>query len=687
MRRSWSRPKAGTAALLTVPLLLAAGLGAGPASADSQDGSPARSQAAPQSARVPLPGTVPGWTAQAADQGQVATSAAVTARVYLAGKDPAGLAALARAVSDPASPAHGHFLSAAETARRFGATAGQVAAVRSWLAGAGFTVTETGPHYLSVRGDAAAVQRAFATRLHAYRKDGRTYTAPAAAATAPAAVASAVLAVTGLDTSPHRAVHGSRRDVLPPPSAAYVNSGPFSAYFGANPATDYPPAYGRTQPYVIKGFDATQLRRAYGAAGTGLTGKGVRIAVVDAYDSPTIGSDIAAYAAAHGDAPYRQGQLTRVDPAEWTDTVAASDTFPGGCGAAGWYGEQSLDIEAAHGVAPDADLVYVGGASCQDSDLTDALDKVVDGRLADIVSDSWSDLESATDPSIDAVYDQTFMRGAAEGIGFYFSSGDDGDEVAASGSKTVGSPVALPWVTAVGGTSLALDSKGDYSFETGWGTASSPLGRDGRSWGRLPGSFLGGAGGGTSARVPEPSFQDPVVPAALSGANGGRNRVVPDVAVAADSGTGFLVGQTQTWPDGTTRYGEFRVGGTSVACPVFAAIEALAQQAQGSPLGFADPVIYQRYNTPAFHDVTDTPAGAATGLAQVRVDFHDGVDDTYGLDVSLRTMGHDSSLHAVKGYDDVTGVGSPAPGYLASFAKGFKGFPAMSGPGGYVAIG
>ena len=691
MRRSWSRSKAGTAALLSFPLLLAGAFGAGPALADASAGASAdagpAARSASQADRVPLPGTVPGWTAQAADQGLVATSAAVTARVYLAGENPAGLAALARAVSDPASAQYGRFLSPAETARRFGAGAGQVSAVRAWLTASGFTVTEANPHYLSVRGNAAAVQRAFATRLHAYRKDGRTYTAPAAAATAPAALAAAVLAVTGLDTAPHRAVHGSRRavpggrrDLLPAPTAAYANSGPFSPYFGATPATGLPPAYGRTQPYVVKGFDGTQLRRAYGADGTGLTGKGVTVAVVDAYDSPTLGSDVATYAAAHGDAPYRQGQLTRVDPAVWTDTVAPSPAFPGGCGAAGWYGEQSLDVEAVHGVAPDANIVYVGGASCADSDLTDALDRVVDGRLADIVSDSWSDLESATDSSIDAVYDQTFMRGAVEGIGFYFSSGDDGDEVAASGSKTVGSPVSLPWVTAVGGTSLALDRKGGYGFETGWGTDSAPLGQDGESWGSLPGSFLGGAGGGTSARVPEPFYQYPVVPSALVHANGGRNRVVPDVAAVADSGTGFLVGQTQTWPDGSVRYGEFRVGGTSVACPVFAAIQALAQQAKGTPLGFADPEIYARYNTPAFHDVTDAPLGARTRLAQVRVDFHDGVDDVYGQDVSLRTMGHDSSLHAVKGYDDITGVGSPAPGYLASFAKGFPGFASAAGP-------
>ncbi|WP_042436915.1 S53 family peptidase [Streptacidiphilus albus] len=667
MRRSWSRPKVGTAALLTVPLLLAAGAAGLPARAESL------------SARVALPGTVPGWTAQAADQGEAASAAPITARVYLAGRDRAGLTRLAQTVSDPASPSYGHYLTAAQVTRRFGATRKQQAAVRTWLAGSGFRVVGSNAHYLTVRGDADAVQRAFAVRLHSYRKGGHTYLAPAAEASAPASVAADVLTVTGLDTAPHLAAHGSRRDVLPAPTPAFVNSGPFSGYFGARPATGLPPAYGRVQPYVVKGLDAKQLRHAYGADATGLTGADVTVAIVDAYDSPTLGPDTATYAAAHGDAPYRATQLTRVDPAVWTDTVDPSDKFPGGCGASGWYGEQTLDVEAVHGVAPDADLVYVGASSCQDADLMDALNKVVDGRLADIVSDSWGDTESATDSSMDAAYDQTFMRGAVEGIGFYFSSGDDGDNLAASGTRTVGSPVSLPWVTAVGGTSLALDKNGAYRFETGWGTDSSPLSADGRSWGPLPGTFLGGGGGGTSSRVPEPVYQYPVVPNALAEANGGRKRVVPDVAAVADSGTGFLVGQTQTWPDGSTRYGEFREGGTSVACPVFAAIQALAQQALGLPLGFANPAVYERYGTAAFHDVTDHPLGAATQLAQVRADYHDGVDPAYGIDTSLRTMGHDSSLRATQGFDDVTGVGSPAPGYLASYRPGFTGFQGRGG--------
>ena len=660
MRRSWSRPKAGTAALLTVPLLLSG----------AAFGSQADARTRP--VRVPLPGSVPAWTAQAADQG-VAADAAVSARVYLAGQDPDGLAALAGAVSDPASPLHGRYLTATQVERRFGPSPAQLAAVRGWLSSSGFRVVDGNSHYLTVSGSAAAVQRAFATPLHSYRKGGHVYTAPTAEVTVPAAVASAVLAVTGLDSAPRQVQHGSlqRRDVLPGPDDAYANSGPFSGYFGGNLATGLPKAYGAAQPYAVKGFTGTQLRRAYGAEASKLTGAGQTVAVVDAYDSPTIGTDASTYAAAHGDAPYRTGQLTRVDPAVFTDTVGKSDKFPGGCGASGWYGEQSLDIEAVHGVAPAADIVYVGAASCQDRDLLDALNRVVDQHLADIVSNSWADLESDSDAGSDAVYDQVFMRGAVEGIGFYFSSGDYGDEQSHSGTKQVNSPSALPWVTAVGGTSLALDKNGDYRFETGWGTAQAGLSAGGKSWGRLPGVFTAGGGGGTSSRVDEPAYQVNTVPAALAGANGGgRHRVVPDVAAVADSGTGFLIGMSQTWPDGTVRYGEFREGGTSLACPVFAAIQALAQEAQGTPLGFANPEIYERYGSSDFHDVTDHPLGADTELAQVRVDYQDGVDDANGLTTTLRTMGHDSSLHAVKGYDDVTGVGSPAPGYLRSFQQG-----------------
>lgn len=609
------------------------------------------------SGRAALTGTKPAWATGAADQGATANTNKVNARVYLAGRDAKGLAAYAAAVSDPKSDSYGKYLSPAQTQQRFGATKAQVAAVTSWLKSAGLTVTGANEHYISVSGDVAAAEKAFGTKLHNFSKGGRTYRAPVTTASAPGALADAVLTVTGLDNAPHKATH---QDTLPGPGPAFKNSGPFSTYYGSKTATTLPDAYGTKIPYAVHGYTGKQLRAAYGAGR--YTGKGVTVAITDAFASPTMAKDAQQYALRNGDKSYKHNQYSEVRPAAFNSTEA--------CDAAGWYGEESLDVEAVHAVAPDADIVYVAGASCNDPDLLDALNKVVDSHLADIVSNSWGDVESNETPDIAAAYDQTFKLGAVEGIGFYFSSGDDGDEAAKSGKKQVGTPANSAWATAVGGTSLAVGKGDKYQFETGWGTLKSSLSADGKSWTNFPGAFTSGAGGGTSSSVKQPFYQHGIVPDALAKANGAdRMRTVPDIAAVADPNTGFLVGQTQTFPDKSVKYDEYRIGGTSLAAPVIAGVQALAQQARNFPIGFANPSIYARYGSPLFHDVTDHPLGKSRELAVARVDFANGVDASKGLLTSVRTLGHDSSLSATRGYDDVTGVGTPAPGYVASFAS------------------
>ncbi|MGW9023281.1 S53 family peptidase [Streptomyces sp. NPDC055722] len=606
--------------------------------------------------RDALAGTKPAWATAKADKGATSNSAQVSARVYLAGRNAAGLAAYAKAVSDPASPLYGKYLSAKQTQQRFGATKAQVAAVTSWLKAAGLQVTAVTQHYVAVTGDVAAAERAFGTQLHNYAKGSKTYRAPSKAATAPESLNGAVLTVTGLDNAPHVARHD---DQLPPPSAVFKNSGPFSSYYGSNIATTLPDAYGTKIPYAVKGYTGKQLRAAYGA-GT-RTGKGVRVAITDAYASPTIAFDAATYANKHGDAAWSTGQLNQVLPKSYKKTKD--------CDAAGWYGEESLDVEAVHAVAPNANVTYVGAASCLDDDLLDSLGKIVDNHLADIVSNSWGDIEGNQTPDLAAAYDQVFQLGAVEGIGFYFSSGDDGDQVANTGTKQVDTPANSAWVTAVGGTSLAVGRDNQYLWETGWGTEKATLSADGKSWTNFPGAFTSGAGGGTSKTVAEPFYQKGVVPDALAKANSADgNRVVPDIAAIADPNTGFKVGQTQTFPDGSQQYSEYRIGGTSLAAPVIAAVQALAQEARGGKaIGFANPTIYAKYGSKLYHDVVDEPTG--TDLAVARVDFVNGFDASGGLAVSVRSLGKDSSLSAVKGYDDVTGVGSPAPGYVESYGR------------------
>ncbi|MFJ4929911.1 protease pro-enzyme activation domain-containing protein [Streptomyces sp. NPDC088736] len=645
MRSNRAAVRAGVSMAATLPLLagaLALGIPA--------------AHAATGPSRHTLAGTKPAWATAKADKGAASDSSQVSARVYFAGRDAAGLAAYAKAVADPASASYGKYLTAAQTQARFGATKAQVTAVTSWLKSAGLKVTGTTQHYVSVTGDVAAAEKAFGTQLHNYTKGSRTYRAPAGSASVPAALNGAVLTVTGLDNAPHKATHN---DTLPPPDAVFRNAGPFSSYYGSKTASTLPSAYGKKIPYAVQGYTGRQLRAAYGAGKQ--TGKGVRVAITDAYASPTIAFDAASYAKKHGDAKYSTSQLRQVLPGTYTKTEE--------CGAAGWYGEETLDVEAVHAVAPGANITYVGAASCYDDDLLDSLSKIVDGHLADIVSNSWGDIEANQTPDLAAAYDQVFQFGAVEGIGFYFSSGDNGDEVANTGTKQVDTPANSAWVTAVGGTSLAVGKNDKYLFETGWGTEKASLAADGKSWTGFPGAFTSGAGGGTSKTVAQPFYQKGVVPNALAKADGTTPmRTVPDISAIADPNTGFRVGQTQTFPDGSQQYSEYRIGGTSLAAPVIAAVQALAQEARGGKaIGFANPSIYAKYGSKAYHDVTDNPTGS--GLAVARVDFANSFDASEGLLTSVRSLGKDSSLSAVKGYDDVTGVGSPAPGYVSSFRR------------------
>jgi subtilase family serine protease len=59
------------------------------------------------------------------------------------------------------------------------------------------------------------------------------------------------------------------------------------------------------------------------------------------------------------------------------------------CDPQGWYGKESLDVEAVHAMAPEAHVLYVGGEDCFDENLIEAVNKLVDGNLAQIVTNSY----------------------------------------------------------------------------------------------------------------------------------------------------------------------------------------------------------------------------------------------------------------------------------------------------------
>ena len=723
----------------------------------------------PNNVRVTLAGTRTGLaTAKALQKAAPALPARITASVYLADRDAAGLTAFAKAVSTPGTAQYHHYLTAAQAKALYAPTAAEAHSVESWASGSGLRVGAVssgfGAH-VQVTGTASAIAHAFGVKFGSYKvgvkKLAQKFWAPEEAASVPASIRGDVLTVTGLDSARHQATPG---EALPPPgqnyfvapwSSAYyaqkVAAGPFGTVAGTT--TKIPTVNGQAQPWTNTGYTPAQVRGAYNVGQSGETGKGVTVAIIDAYTPATLGSDASEYAQwAAGqpggnpalDKPFANGQFKEV---QHPGATTYDDTSAAECGAAGWYGESTLDVESVHGMAPDANVTYVGATDCTDAGLGDAVAYVVNNHAASIVTDSWG--EPFDESSLVSVYDQLFQAGAAEGIGFFFSAGDNGYEDPNYEDPTdqveVDYPDSSPWVTSVGGTSLAIGKHDNYEGETSWGTFLDPLtvNSNGKSsWTFAPtdtrdellnGDYDGSSGGGVSTAYAQPWYQKGVVPTSLAETevtstpitfNTGTTtfgtitlaynesltrasspmRVTPDVSALADPSTGVAVGETLFGPDnaqgvpGPEKFYISRIGGTSVASPIFAGIEADAQQAAGQPIGFANPAIYglDARNRGAFHNVVDNPGGAT--FYEVRSNYTDPDNETLPLVTYLRTLGADgftgrnvtfpavpagalgtgspalpsvtvnleSRLQANGGYSDATGVGSP-DNYIRDF--------------------
>jgi subtilase family serine protease len=613
-----------------------------------------RADAAPP-ARATLPGSAPSWANAHNRVGSVDPNGDVGFRVYLRWNDAAGATALARAVSDPHSSSYGKFLTPAQFRSRFAPTQAQVGAVQSWLRSQGFSVqyTPQNHHYVSAEGTVAQAAAAFGVSFGMYKVNGLTVRSPSSNVSVPSSLSGVVAGVVGLDDSA-RFVHTDSISGDAPPSPAFVNAPPCSTYWGEKHATGLPNPYGAgALPFVPCGYTPRQVKGAYGISGG--DGAGQTVAIIDAYASPTIAADVNQWSTNRGLPTLKPNQLTQV-VAPGTYRVPQNPRQD----PQGWYSEETLDIEAVHGMAPAANIVYVGAPNNY-RDLDAALNTVVDRHLASIVTNSYGYPTELLPPGYIKPVEDTIVQGVIEGIGIYFSSGDNSDESLVVGYTTADWPASSPFVTAVGGTSLAVGASNNYLFETGWGTKRSIF--NGTTWKPAPpGTWLYGAGGGVSRIFAEPSYQQGVVPASVFTAQGRAGRAVPDIGAVGDPNTGYLIGFTQTFPDGTAKYSEYRIGGTSLSSPLIAGIMALANQAAGRTLGFVNPVLYAKAGSAAYHDVVSP----SSTVAAVRNDYVNQVDASDGITTSLRTMNQTLSLQTTPGWDDVTGVGTPTSAFLSA---------------------
>lgn len=604
-------------------------------------------RAAP-AAKAVLSGSSPRWATAQNLVSSTDSSTDVGFRVYLGWTDEAGAAALAAAVSDPANAAYGHYLSPAQFRKQFAPPAANVAQVQNWLRSQGFTLTYTpqNGHYVSAEGTVAQLQAAFSVTFNNYLVHGQVVRAPSSDVSIPASLANIVQAVIGLDESYQFVQTDHRVDANAPPSAGFRNAPPLSAYW-AEQLSSYAFPSGFTAvalpsvPWTVKGYTPDQIKGAYGISG--YDGSGQTVAIIDAYASPTILQDVNQWSKNRGLPTMKQGQLQQIVPPGVYRRPQNRKQDP-----QGWYGEETLDVEAVHGMAPGAKIVYVGAPNNY-QDLDAALNHVVDENLAQIVTNSYGFDTELLPRGFIKPQEDTLIQAVIEGIGVYFSSGDNGDESSTEGYVTVDWPASSPWVTSVGGTSLAIGAANNRVFETGWGTSSYACNATTFACNRS--GWLYGAGGGVSAIFAEPNYQR----------SAGLNligRGVPDVAALADPQQGFLVGQTQTFPSGVA-YDEYRIGGTSLASPIFAGLMALADQKAQHPHGFANPLLYA--NPSAFYDVGSVKTAVA------RRNFANGVDATNGTRDFLRTLDDYSgstTQHTGPGWDNVTGLGTPGVSFL-----------------------
>jgi subtilase family serine protease len=600
--------------------------------------------------RSSVPGTKPAWATSKAFLGHANPAQTVGFRLYLGWRNQAGAEALAKAVSNPKSSSYRHFLSPTQFRLQFAPTAADAAAVQNWLKAGGLTVVQTpdNRHFVAAQGTVAQIEAAFGTTLNIYKVSGQKVRAPATDLTVPTAIAGLISGAIGIDESYNFIHTNTVVDKNAPPSDGFRNSPPLSTYWAqqvspyAYPAGFTDVSSPATAPWALKGYTPAQIKGAYGISG--YDGAGQTVAIIDAYASPTILHDVNQWSTNRGLPTMTGGQFSQIVPPGIFRRPENPRQDP-----QGWYGEETLDVEAVHGMAPAAKIVYVGAPNNY-QDLDAALNYVVDRHTASIVTNSYGWNGEFLPGGFVKPVEQTLIQAAIEGIGVYFSSGDNGDETSLLGVASADFPASSPWVTAVGGTSLGVSQANTRALETGWGTSTYACNKTTLACTRS--AWLYGSGGGVSRLFAKPSYQASIT---------ASGRAVPDVAALGDPQTGLLIGQTQAFPDGNS-YDEYRVGGTSLSSPIFAGLMALADQAAGRPHGFANPLFYAHAG--AFYDVLSVKTAVA------RRNFNNSVDASAGTSDFLRTFDDYSgsptqSTHA--GWDNVTGLGTPTSSFLSTF--------------------
>jgi subtilase family serine protease len=336
--------------------------------------------------------------------------------------------------------------------------------------------------------------------------------------------------------------------------------------------TARPLALAATSALTPSGYAPGQIVQAYRfdqihfAGGIPGNGAGQTIAIVDAYDDPTIPRDLAIFDVMFG---------LPAPPLLAVVNQYGSRALPPQDATGEWELEESLDVEWTHAVAPAANIVLVEANSDTPLNLFTATRTAASLPGVSVVSMSWGGMEFPLLASWGGVFTTPPYH---QGVTFVAASGDDGVPLF---------PSTSPNVLAVGGTSLYLDGQNNWSSELAWIDS----------------------GGGVSTLESEPAFQQPMQQTG--------NRTTPDVAYNADPKTGLAVFDSMP-ALGFLGGPWFEVDGTSAGAPQWAGLLAIANEGrvlagQGTLDGPSQtlPMLYQ-LPASAFHDIASGNNGTFT---------------------------------------------------------------------------
>jgi subtilase family serine protease len=331
-------------------------------------------------------------------------------------------------------------------------------------------------------------------------------------------------------------------------------------------------------------YQPGQIEKAYNLPALwkeGIEGQGQTIVIVDSFGSPTIRRDLKQFDAAFSlpDPP----SLKVIAPAGAIPPFNPHDKE-----MSGWAFETSLDVEYAHAIAPQANILLVETPVAETEgtkgfpQIVAAENYVVSHHLGEVISQSFGATEE-TFPSPESILAlrSANINAASEGVSVLAASGDFGSTDFEKNLKTIyrervtSWPPSDPLVTAIGGTQLHLDEAGNR-------TAPDNV------WNDIPIGIDAAGGGGPSHVFGRPEFQQGV------NTGSGPARAVPDISMSAAVDGGVLVytSYVSTVP-GEPEPNTFTiVGGTSEATPLFAGVVALADQVAGHSLGWLNPRLY-----------------------------------------------------------------------------------------------